>query len=77
MENEVKVTIDRSDNVITVSNDKGGKWEFFCEGQARVQASYSAFVASVAVSMMIATISSHLKHNDDSRLVYTLNVEND
>lgn len=77
MKNQVKVTIDRSDNMITVSNDKGKKWEFFCEDKARVQASNRACVASVAVSMLIATINSHLKHNDDSRLVYTLTVETD
>lgn len=77
MENKVKVTIDRSDNMITVSNDRGMKWEFFCDDSAKVEDSNTALLASVATQMLVATINSHLKHRDDNKLVYTLIVESD
>lgn len=75
MKDKVTVTIDRSDNMITVSNDKGRKWEFFCEDGARVEDSNTACVASVATQMLVATINSHLQHSDADTLVYTLIVE--
>ena len=74
---KVKVTIDRSDNMITVSNDKGMKWEFMCEDKAQVEHSNTACVATVATSLLVATINSHLQHSDAKRLVYTLTVEPD
>lgn len=77
MENKVKVTIDRNDNMITVLNDRGMRWEFFCEDQARVEHSNTACVATVATSMLMATINSHLQHSSANKLVYTLTVEND
>ena len=76
-ENTVKVTIDRSGKMVTVSNDKGRKWEFFCEDGARIEDSNTACVASVATQMLVATINSHLKHTDADTLVYTLIVEPD
>lgn len=75
MKDKVTVTIDRSDNMITVSNDKGRKWEFFCEDGARIEDSNTACVASVATQMLVATINSHLKHSDADTLTYTLIVE--
>lgn len=73
--NTVKVKIDRSGNMVTVSNDKGRKWEFFCEDGARIEDSNTACVASVATQMLVATINSHLQHSDADTLVYTLIVE--
>lgn len=73
--NKVKVTIDRSDNMITVSNDRGCKWEFFCEDSAKVEDSNTARVASVATAMLMATINSHLQHSHAEQLTYTLTVE--
>ena len=75
MKDKVTVTIDRSDKMITVSNDKGRKWEFFCEDGARIEDSNTACVASVATQMLVATINSHLQHSDADTLVYTLIVE--
>lgn len=75
MKDKVTVTIDRSDKMITVSNDKGRKWEFFCEDGARIEDSNTACVASVATQMLVATINSHLKHSDADTLTYTLIVE--
>lgn len=75
--NIVKVTIDRSDNMIAVTNDKGRKWEFFCEDSARIEDSNTACVASVATSMLMATINSHLQHSYADKLTYTLIVEPD
>ena len=71
----VKVTIDRSGNMVTVSNNKGRKWEFFCEDKAIVEDSNTACVASVATSMLMATINSHLQHSCTERLSYTLTVD--
>ena len=75
MKDKVTVTIDRSDKMITVSNNKGRKWEFFCEDGARIEDSNTACVASVATQMLVATINSHLQHSDADTLVYTLIVE--
>lgn len=77
MENKVKVTINRSDNMVTVTNDKGRKWEFFCEDSARIEDSNTACVASVATAMLMATINSHLQHSHADKLTYTLTVEPD
>ena len=74
---KVKVTIDRHDNVVTVSNDKGRKCEFFCEDKAQVEHSSTACVATVATSLLVATINSLLQHSDAKRLVYSLTVEPD
>lgn len=74
---KVKVTIDRHDNIVTVCNDKGKKWKFFCEDKAKVEHSNTACVATVATSMLMATINSHLQHSNADKLVYTLTVEPD
>lgn len=74
---KVRVTIDRTDNMIVVSNDKGKKWEFMCEDKAMVENSNTACVATIATSMLTATINSHLQHSYAVKLVYTLIVEPD
>jgi hypothetical protein len=73
--NTVRVTIDRSGKMITVSNDKGRKWTFVCEDSAKIDDSNTACIASVATQMLVATINSHLQHSDADTLVYTLIVE--
>ena len=74
---KVKVTIDRRDNMVTVSNDKGKIWKFSCEDKAQIEHSNTACVATVATSLLVATINSHLQHSDADKLVYTLTVDPD
>lgn len=75
MNKSVIVTIERLENKVVVSNDKGKKWVIPFELPYNDDISIKAVVADAAAHMLIGTIASHLMNTNAPTLRYTLTID--
>ena len=75
MEHSVKVTIERTDNKIIVSNNFGATWEFFRKDPHGIDHSINGAIADIACAMLTGTITSHLKELSSPKITYTLTID--
>lgn len=75
MQKSVKVTIERLEHKVVVSNDQGKKWEIPVEGPVNDDTSVNGVVAHIASAMLTGTIASQLKNLNARTLRYTLTID--
>lgn len=75
MQHSVKVTIERLENKVVVSNNYGKKWTFPIENPTEDDTSTNGIVAHIASAMLTGTIASNLKKLNSPTLIYTLTLE--
>lgn len=75
MEKTIKVSIERTANMVVVYNDQGKKWYFPYEIPNEEDTSSRAAIAEVASAMLTGTIASQLKNVKATSLSYTLTLE--
>ena len=75
MEHSVKVTIERKDDKIIVSNNFGVVWEFARKDPHIADHSLNGAVADIAGAMLTGTIVSQLENISGPKLTYTLTID--
>lgn len=75
MQRSVTVTIERLNNKVIVSNDKGKRWEFPIEEPTKDDTSINGVVGHIASAMLTGTIASQLKELNAPTLKYTLTLD--
>lgn len=75
MKNSVQVTIERRDNAVIVSNDKGCSWKFEYDKTIDIDTSVNGVVADISSAMLTGTIASQLKEVNSPKITYTLTIE--
>jgi len=75
MKHTVKVTIERHDDCVIVSNDKGKSWNFQFKNTIGIDMSAIGAVADIASALLTGTIVSHLKEINSPKITYTLSVD--
>lgn len=75
MQKSVKVTIERLEHKVVVSNDQGKKWEIPVEGPVNDDTSVNGVVAHIASAMLTGTIASQLRNLNARSLRYTLTID--
>lgn len=74
MENTVKVTIERKDDCILVSNNLGVKWKFPRKEPKQTDHSVNGAIADIAGAMLTGTIVSNLEKLNSNKITYTLTI---
>lgn len=75
MRKSVNVKIERFENEVVVSNNKGKVWKIPFESPGNNDASINGAVADIASAMLTGTIVSQLTHVNSTSFKYTLIVE--
>lgn len=75
MENSVKVTIERKDDRVIVSNNFGATWEFINKDFQSKDHSLNGAIADIAGAMLTGTIVSHLEELTSPKIAYTLTIK--
>lgn len=75
MKHSVKVTIERKDDKIIVSNNFGATWEFKKEDPNSIDHSLNGAIADIAGAMLTGTIVSHLVNLSSPKITYTLTID--
>lgn len=74
MEHSVKVTIERKDDCIIVSNNLGVKWKFPRNEPKQRDHSVNGAIADIAGAMLTGTIVSNLEELNSNKITYTLTI---
>ena len=75
MSHSVKVTINRKDDRIIVSNSFGVTWEFQRKENNGNDHSLNGAIADIAGAMLTGTIVSHLEELSSPTITYTLTID--
>lgn len=74
MKSKVTVNIVRDSDRITVTNDRGAKWEFLAVEDPNADLSAAGAIANLAASLLCGSLTSHLHYSCHSHISYTLEV---
>lgn len=74
MKKKITVNIVREADKITVTNDRGARWEFLAVEDPCFDLSTGGAIANLAASLLCGTIISHLYYSQHSHISYTLEV---
>lgn len=75
MKHSVKVKIERKDDRIVVSNDKGVTWEIPFRNVPNFDPSMGGTIGHIASAMLTGTIAAHLKEINAPSIEYTLTID--
>lgn len=75
MEHSVKVTIERKDEKIIVSNNFGKTWTFGWKDYHSPDHSLNGVIADIAGAMLTGTIVSNLIELSSPKITYTLTID--